>query len=104
MQVREVEATVRGAHGDRQTGRARAAGEGDAAGRRGIHGRAVGGADVDATVLPGGVGIVTVEVVGEDLATHGPGPALGGVRRRGRGQEHRSDREARGEHSHPPRR
>jgi len=82
MEVRGVKAPVVGADRHRQPGAAGRPGEGDRAADGRHHRMALGGADVDTAVLPGGVRVVAVRVGRQDLATYGPGPPFGGARGR----------------------
>ena len=81
MEVRGVEPSVGRADRDHQAGRPERARVADGPARRGADGVADRARDVDPAVLPGGVGIVAVAVVGQDLSLDRPGP----VARRRRG-------------------
>jgi len=81
VEVGEIEAAVRGPHGDRLTGRSHESGELHLPRGRREDGRAVRSGDVDPAMLAGGVRVVPVAVVGQDLTEDGPSP----VSRRERG-------------------
>jgi hypothetical protein len=75
------------------------AGKRDGAGTRRPHARAGVSGDIDAAVLPAGVGIVTKRESSYHLTVSRPGPA-----RRGSGQDHRNQRSRKRKHdraSHP---